>query len=87
MANQILVSVYAINGTTYQTPFAGGVQASNARRVNPVRNSAGSWIGKYKPSNYNLIYSEVEIGKDLMTSEVDFYYFNRTVAQMVTDLG
>jgi len=87
MANLTSVSVYAINGTTFTTPFTAGIQNSNIRNVNPVRNASGAWIGKYQPSNYNLIYSEVVVGKDEMTSDKDYYYFNRTVAQMISDIG
>lgn len=87
MANLTAISVYAMNGTTFTKPFSKGIKSSNARDVNPVRNDSGAWIGKYQPSNYNLVYSEVVVGKDLMSSDVDYYYSNRTVAQMITDLG
>jgi hypothetical protein len=86
MANLTSVSVYAMNGTTYTTPLAIGIQNSNVRLVNPVRNGAGAWIGKYQPSNYNLIYSEIVVGADEMTSDVNYYYANRTVAQMIAAL-
>lgn len=87
MANLTTVSVYAMNGTTYQTPITVGIQTSNVRTVNPVRNGQSAWIGKYQPSNYNLVYSEVVVGKDEMTSDVDYYYLNRTVAQIITSLN
>ena len=87
MANLTAVSVYAMNGTTYQTPISVGIQGSNVRLVNPVTNGSGAWIGKYKPSNYALIYSEIVVGADEMTSDVNYYYANRTVAQMISDLG
>jgi hypothetical protein len=87
MANLTSVNVYAINLSTFQTPLAMGIQTRNVRNVNPVRNGAGQWIAEYKPSSYNLIYSEVIVGRDQMTSDVDYYYLNRTVAQMITDLG
>jgi hypothetical protein len=87
MAALTTVSVYAINLTTYTTPISVGIQTSNVRSVNPVRNGAGAWIGKYQPSSYNLIYSEIVVGADQMTSDVNYYYANRTVAQMITALN
>lgn len=84
MANLTTVSVYAMNGTTYSTPLSVGIQSSNVRKVNPVTNGSGAWIGTYKPSNYNLIYSEIIVGRDEMTSDVDYYYANRTVAQIIS---
>lgn len=87
MANQTAVSVYAMNGTTFTTPFSKGIKSSNVRDVNPVRNGSGAWIGKYEPSNKSLIYSEIVVGRDEMSSDVDYYYLNRTVAQMITALG
>ena len=83
MAFLTSTSVYAMNGTTYTTPITVGIENANVRGVNPVRNGAGAWIGKYQPSSYNLIYSEIVVGKDKMSSDVDYYYANRTVAQMI----
>ena len=83
MANLTTVSVYAMNGTTYKTPITVGIQTSNVRAVNPVTNGSGAWIGKYQPSNYNLIYSELVVGADEMTSDVNYYYANRTVTAMI----
>ena len=87
MANLTSVSVYAMNLTTYTTPITVGIQNSNVRGVNPVRNGSGAWIGKYKPSNYANVYSEVVVGADEMTSDSNYYYLNRTVAQMISDIG
>jgi hypothetical protein len=87
MANLTTVSVYGMDGTTYQTPISVGIQNTNVRAVNPVRNGSGAWIGKYQPSNYNLIYSEIVVGADQMTSDVNYYYANRTVAQMITAIN
>ena len=87
MANLTSVSVYAMNNTEYKTPITVGIQTSNVRLVNPVRNGAGTWIGKYEPSNKSLVYSEVVVGKDEMTSDVDYYYLNRTVSQIITSLN
>lgn len=86
MAFLTSTSVYAMNGTTYQTPITVGIENANIRAVNPVRNGS-AWIGKYEPSNKNLIYSEIVVGKDKMSSDVDYYYANRTVAQMITAIG
>lgn len=86
MANLTAISVYGLNGTTFQTPVSMGIQSANARTVRPVRNGT-AWIGTYKPSNYNLVNSEVIVGKDGMSSDVDYYYSNKTVTQMISDLG
>lgn len=82
MAFLTSTSVYAISGTEYKTPITVGIENANVRAVNPVRNGS-AWIGKYQPSSYNLIYSEIVVGKDKMSSDVDYYYANRTVAQMI----
>lgn len=87
MAFLTSTSVYAMNGTTYQTPITVGIENANVRAVNPVRNGSGAWIGKYEPSNKNLIYSEIVVGKDKMSSDVDYYYANRTVALMITAIN
>lgn len=84
------VSVYAMTpGKSFTTPITVGIQNSNVRGVNPVRDGSGNWIGKMNPppSNYNLIYSEIVVGRDEMSSDVTYYYANRTVSQMITAIN
>ena len=84
------VSVYAMTpGTTFSPPRLQGIESANVRNVNQVRDSDGNWIGKMNPppSNASFIYSEIEVGRDKITSETIFYYSNRTVAQMISDIG
>ena len=87
MALLTQVSVYAINNTAFSPAISMGIQNSNVRRVNPVRDGSGKWIGMYQPSNYNLIYSEIVTGRDEMSSDVQFVYANRTVSQIITALN
>ena len=86
MATVVSLSIYALNGSSFQTPRTLGIQTSLIKGVFPTRDGA-KWIGTNKPSNYGQIYAQIEVAKDEAKTSTDIYYTATSVANVITAIN
>jgi hypothetical protein len=84
MALMVTVAVLAINRTANKTAKSTGLISTSIRKVLPVRDVDGNWIGTNKPSNFASLNSQIVVSKDAISADIDNYYSASTVAQIIT---
>ncbi len=89
MANQVLTSVYQIDGIGYTPPIAMGVKSQSVRQVKPVRDANGNWIGtnEVPMPNRQKVYSQLVVDMDESGTSKRNYYTDKTVSAMITAIN
>lgn len=89
MANQVLTSVYQIDGIGYTPPIAMGVKSASIRQVKPVRDANGNWIGtnNVPMPNRQKVYAQLVYEKDESGTSIQNLYTDKTVSAMITALN